>query len=145
MEIKLITDEYMSEALKLVWEVFLEFEAPDYSEEGVNEFKKTIDDKKWISDRVLYGAFIDGKIVGIIATKDKSHIALYFVDGKYHRQGIGKSLFKKIESLNDLDYFTVNSSIYAHDIYKHFGFVDTDKEQCVHGMRFYPMKLIRKK
>lgn len=36
--------------------------------------------------------------------------------------------------------FTVNSSPYAHEVYKHLGFVDTDKEQCVNGLRFYPMK-----
>jgi len=30
-------------ALDLVWQVFLEFEAPDYSEEGIQEFKKFID------------------------------------------------------------------------------------------------------
>ncbi|MEI3367845.1 GNAT family N-acetyltransferase [Clostridium sp. CAG:265] len=25
-----------------------------------------------------------------------THIALFFVDGKYHRQGIGKKLFKTV-------------------------------------------------
>lgn len=40
---------------------------------------------------------------------------------------------------------TVNSSLFAHDIYKHLGFIDTDTEQCIHGIKFYPMKLVRKK
>ena len=41
----------MKEALSLVWRVFLEYEAPDYTEEGINEFKKTIDDVSWVNAR----------------------------------------------------------------------------------------------
>lgn len=31
--------EEMKKALELVWKVFLEYEAPDYTEEGIKEFK----------------------------------------------------------------------------------------------------------
>ena len=79
-------------------------------------------------------------IIKIIAIKDISHIALFFVDGRYHNQGIGRKLYNKVELLNNKGYFTVNSSPYAHEIYKHFGFIDTDTEQCFKGLRFYPMK-----
>ena len=48
MEIRKIRESEMKYALKLVWEVFLEFEAPCYTEEGINEFKRTIDDSSWI-------------------------------------------------------------------------------------------------
>ena len=140
MIIRNILETEMTDALKLVWEVFLEYEAPDYTEEGIQEFKKTIDDMEWVKARDFYGAFIDNKIVGVIATKDKHHIALFFVDGNYHRQGIGKQLYNKVKDLNEDDYFTVNSSPYAHEVYKHLGFIDTDTEQCIHGLKFYPMK-----
>ena len=145
MEIRRILDEEMDEALKLVWEVFLEFEAPDYTEEGIETFRKTINDKEWVRQREFYGAFDNNKLLGVIATKDRSHIVLYFVDGKYHKKGIGKKLYSRSEQLNDRDYFTVNSSPYAHEVYKHLGFVDTDNEQCVQGLRFYPMRKILKK
>ena len=131
----------MKEALSLIWKIFLEFESKDYTEEGINEFKRTIDNNAWVNDRDFYGAFDNNKLLGVIATKDKSHISLFFVDGKYHGQGIGRSLYEKVKSLNDKDYFTVNSSLYAHEIYKHIGFIDLDKEQCVNGLRFYPMKI----
>lgn len=141
MEIRKILKEEMPEALKLVWEVFMEFEAPDYTEEGIKEFKKTIDDVSWVEARDFYGAYDErNKILGVIATKDTTHIALFFVDGKYHKQGIGRKLYNKAKSLNNNEFFTVNSSPYAHEIYKHLGFVDTDKEQCIKGLRFYPMK-----
>ena len=74
MEIRSIRDTEMKETLDLVWGVFLEFEAPDYTEEGIKEFKRTIDDINWINERKFYGAFVDGKICGVIATKDNTHI-----------------------------------------------------------------------
>lgn len=136
---KIINDE-LEDAIKLIWKVFLEYEAPDYSEEGIEEFKKSIEDKSWVNDRDFYGAFEDDRILGVIATKDKHHIALLFVDGEYHEQGIGKRLFNMVLELNEDNYFTVNSSPYAHEIYRHLGFEDTDVEQCVNGLKFYPMK-----
>ena len=142
MVIREIKEEEMKEAIKLVWEVFLEFESPDYTEEGINEFKKSIDDKEWVKERDYYGYFDDNnKILGVIATKDLNHIALFFVDGKYHRQGIGKKLYEKAKDLNKDNFFTVNSSPYAHEIYKKLGFIDTDKEQCIKGLRFFPMRI----
>ena len=140
MKIRKISKEEIKDALDLVWKVFLEYEAPDYTEEGIEEFKRSIDDTNWVNARKFYGAFSENKLLGIIATKDISHIALFFVDGKCHNQGIGRKLYNKVELLNNKGYFTVNSSPYAHEIYKHLGFIDTDTEQCFKGLRFYPMK-----
>ena len=139
MEIRKIKDEEMPMALDLTWRTFLEFEAPDYTEEGIEEFRKSIYDKEWLAARDFWGAFDNEKLLGLIATKNYHHIALFFVDGKYHKQGIGRKLYDYVESLNDKGYFTVNSSPYAHEIYKHLGFIDTNVEQSVNGLRFYPM------
>ena len=141
MEIRKIKENEMKEALELVWQVFLEFEAPDYTEEGIAEFKKSIDDPNWIKARDFYGSFDNNKILGVIATKDLTHIALFFVDGKHHKKGIGRKLYEEVKALNKEGFLTVNSSPYAHEIYKHLGFIDTDKEQCFHGLIFYPMKI----
>ena len=141
MEFRSINKEEMRAALDLVWKVFLEYEAPDYTEEGIQEFKCCIDDESWVGDRAFYGAFEDNKILGVIATKDITHIALFFVDGNHHKQGIGKKLFNLVNELNDKKFFTVNSSPYAHEVYRHLGFVDTtEEEQCINGLRFWPMR-----
>ena len=142
MEYRKIYKMEISDALELVWKVFLEYEAPDYTEEGINEFKRTIEDDSWVSAREFYGAFDGDKIVGVIATKDGNHIALFFVDGDYHRRGIGRNLFNMVLELNKDGYFTVNSSPYAHEVYKHLDFFDTDTEQCISGLMFYPMRRI---
>lgn len=140
MEIRKIKETEMNDALELVWQTFLEYEAPDYTNEGILEFEKSIKDKEWQSKREFYGAFEENKILGVIATKDKNHISLFFVDGKHHKQGIGKKLFNKISELNKTNYFTVNSSPYAKEVYIHLGFECTDKLQEVNGLKFYPMK-----
>ena len=140
MEIRKIKDEEMPMALDLTWRTFLEFEAPDYTEEGIEEFRKSIYDKEWLAARDFLGAFDNEKLLGLIATKNYNHIALFFVDGKYHKQGIGRSLFNKICELNETGFYTVNSSPYAKGVYEHLGFEYTDSEQCVNGLRFYPMK-----
>ena len=141
MEIKKIEFENLDKALDLTWKTFLEYEAPDYSQEGIEEFKKSIDDKEWLLAREFYGAYQDNILLGLIATKDKSHIALFFVDGKYHRRGIGRKLFEKVLEENDKDYFTVNSSPYAKEVYEHLGFECVNSIQCINGLKFYPMAM----
>ena len=132
----------IEEALYLVWKVFQEYEAPDYTKEGIEEFYKSIHDESYLSQLCWYGAFVHGILVGVIATRSSgTHIALFFVDGTYHRQGIGKRLFQTARTANDGVRMTVNSSPYAVPVYHKLGFRDTGKEQVVCGLRFTPMAL----
>lgn len=128
-------------ALELIRRVFDEYEAPDYTEDGAKEFYNSIGDKEWISRLCFYGAFSGGALMGTIATRSEgSHIALLFVDGKYHRKGIGRRLFQTVLENTPHDKITVNSSPYGTDFYHRLGFCDTDTEQSVNGMRFTPME-----
>lgn len=138
--IRKLRHEEVDKALSLVWKVFQEYEAPDYTEDGVEEFYKSIHDESYLSMLCLYGAFIREELVGIIATRSEgTHVALFFVDGKYHRQGIGKMLFQAARSANTTGKMTVNSSPYAVCVYHKLGFKDTDTEQVVNSLRFTPM------
>lgn len=139
MNIRKIKDSELNSALKLVWEVFLKFEAPDYTEEGIKEFKDSLDNPEFIGKMEIFGAFIDSELIGVISTRDKHHIALLFVREDYHKKGIGKALYKYILELNPDSFFTVNSSPYAKGFYEHFGFKCEVGEQCIKGLRFYPM------
>ncbi len=143
LEIRKISKNEMRKALKLVWQTFLECEAPYLTCKGVNEFKKTLGNIAWVEQRDFYGAFDEtGVLLGVVATKCRTHIALFFVDSSHQRQGIGIKLLAKIKSLNERGFFTVNSSEYAHEIYKHLGFVDTSKKRYINGLEFYPMKWV---
>lgn len=142
ISIRKLGQEEIAKALCLVWRVFQEYEAPDYTKEGVEEFYKSIHDENYLSKLCLYGAFAQEEIVGVIATRSGGiHIALFFVDGKYHRQGIGKQLFQTVWAKCSFGKMTVNSSPYAVLIYHKLGFHETDIEQVVNGLRFTPMEL----
>lgn len=136
--IKGLNKEETEDALSLVWRVFLEYEAPDYTQEGIDAFYQSIHDESYLSALSVYGAFSNEALVGVIATRNGGgHIALFFVDGKYHRQGIGKQLFQTVRA----DKMTVNSSPYAVAIYRRLGFEAVNTEQVVNGLRFTPMEL----
>lgn len=137
-----IGQEESKDALSLVWKVFQEYEAPDYTKEGVEEFYQSIHDESCLSKLCWYGAFVQEELVGIIAAGNEgTHISLFFADGKYHRQGIGRRLFQAVRSVKHSNKMTVNSSPYAVPIHQRLGFRDTDTEQAANGMRFTPTEL----
>ena len=142
MIVRKVKENEIKDTMDLAWKVFLEYEAPDYSEEGILEFRRSINDPEFISKLDVYGAYSEdnNELLGMIATRGGNHIALFFVDAKYHRMGIGKMLYSTVCDLNKDDYFTANSSPYAKGVYEHLGFTCTNDEQVVNGIRFYPMK-----
>lgn len=141
---ELSKDEYDG-ALGLAWKVFLEFEAPSYAKEGVDAFFRLIHDPQYSDEIRAYGAFDDETLIGLIATRNGGdRITLFFVDGRYHRQGIGKRLFALACADNKSGRLTVNSSPYAVETYRHLGFQSTDDEKISSGIRFTPMECILK-
>ena len=128
-------------ALDLVNKVFMEYEAPDYSEEGVEECNKSMRDEEYLSKLCMYGAYANEKLIGVVATRSEgTHIALFFVDSDFQGKGVGRSLFQTVLADCNSNRITVNSSPYAVPIYKKLGFTETDTEQAVNGLRFTPME-----
>lgn len=144
MEIKKITEDIRDEALQFVWNVSLQYEVPDYSEEGVKSFHKSVlENKEYIENLDMYGAFIEGEVKGVIATRKKeNHIALFFVDGNMHKQGIGKKLLEAVAANCTTNEITVHSSPYAVEVYRNMGFVQTSVEHIEGSVRYIPMKYI---
>ena len=143
--------EDWEEAMSLAWRTFLQFEADDYSPEGVKNFEN------FITDTTLYRMFVMGayqmfvaldgeKIVGMITLRDMTHISLLFVDEKYHRQGIGRALMQYLENylLTELQAtrVTVNASPYGVDFYHRLGFRDLHPEQRRDGIIYTPMEFV---
>lgn len=141
MIIRELRSDEIENAIELIWTVFEEFEFQDYSEQGVKEFYRSIHDSKFLSMLKFYGAFREDDIIGTIATRNNgNHIALFFVIGQYHHQGIGKSLFMRIREDNNSGKITVNSSPFAVPIYRHLGFKDVEQEKVTNGLRYTPME-----
>ena len=71
--------------------------------------------------------------------RQPQHIGGFFVRGDYHRNGIGRALFEAMKAEYEKQEFTVNSSPYAVEVYRHLGFTATDSEQLKDGIRYTPM------
>jgi len=141
-------DADLKDALRLVWTVFSEFEAPEYVPEGIAVFQEFISfdsiDKMLEKGILRLWASYEGEfLTGVIAVRGQGHISLLFVRREYHKQGIARALFTVAEENcknADIDTITVNSSPFAVGAYHSLGFVDTGKETVINGIRFIPMK-----
>lgn len=128
-------------AFSLIWETFLQFEAPDYSEEGVESFRSFLSDADTVRALEFFGAFEGEELRGVVATREEQrHICCFFVRAQYHRQGIGRKLWDYLRRNSGAAVITVNSSPYGVPFYHALGFSDTDTEQQKDGIRFTPMK-----
>lgn len=134
-----LAEKEVQAALDLSWEVFLQFEAPEYSQEGIDAFRASLDDRERCKKLKFYGAFDGETLAGTICMRAPQHIGGFFVKAEYHRKGIGRALFERMRKDYEKQEFTVNSSPYAVGVYEHLGFTPTDKEQVVDGLRFTPM------
>ncbi len=133
--------EETESALRLAWQVFSEYESPDYAPEGVAEFKKALKDNKYLAGIRYYGAFDGDRLTGVLGIRgEKAHICFFFVDGAYHRRGIGTGLFERMREDFKGRTITLNSSPYGLPFYKAVGFRATDREKTVNGIRFTPME-----
>lgn len=138
---ELCADEIPS-ALSLAWEVFQVFDAPDYSDEGTQEFYRCLHDAAFCAECQFFGAFAGGTLVGMIASRQgNTHIALFFVKEQFQRRGIGRCLLDEVLQRNMTGSVTVNSSPMAVPIYHKYGFLDTAPEQLQNSIRYTPMRL----
>ena len=149
MEIRELNTKDVVPSMELVLRVFSESETPEYRKEGIAEFQAFIEPdfivgKMKSCELRLWGAFEYTQIIGVIAIRPPLHISLLFIDKQYQRRGIARKLFNTVISdktvISGNEHVTVYSSPYAIDIYRCFGFVQTDAEQNVNGLSFTPME-----
>lgn len=148
--IQVVDSSNLTEAIALVNKVFAEFVAPGYSQQGRDTFQNylKIKDEELARDmesghKKMWACYRDGQIVGVISTRDNSHISLLFVDKDFQRQGIARRLLEvalsDIRMQPDAGQVTVNSSPYAVEAYEHLGFTRTGEQQEKDGIVFIPM------
>lgn len=143
IEVRPLEPADLPEALALVERVFMVFEAPEYSDQGVETFLSFLRDANAVSMLTFYGAFEADRVRGVLATRSSSHIALFFVDAAHQGRGIGRALFSAAWDACRADGMTVNSSPYAVEIYRHLGFEPVSGEQVRDGIRYTPMQCMK--
>ena len=131
--------------------VFNQLVAPEYSQEGVDEFLRYIQPEALAehlkTDHFGIMANSGSDIIGVIVIRNHSHVALFFVDARYQRSGIGRKLLSKALEICDRhegkpSKLTVNASPNSKSAYEKLHFEATDAEQCVNGIRFIPMRRV---
>ena len=129
--------------MALAWRVFMQFEARDYTPEGIESFQDFITDSMLyrmflMGEYQLFAAYDRGRMIGMISLRNETHISLLFVDANYHRHGIGRQLIQYVSDYvlreEGHDFVTVNAAPYAVEFYHRIGFVDTDVRQFNDGI-----------
>ncbi|MEA4833402.1 hypothetical protein SDC9_110081 [bioreactor metagenome] len=153
--VRRLFDNEIEEASRLIWLTFYKFESKGYSEEGLVNFRNFIEPVSLRMNSfdgyvVLFGAFDQGdrskdRLVGVSGVREKSHICLNFVDGEYHRHGIGRELFNEMYEFAKTDAnineMTVNSSDYGMAFYEAMGFEKAGERMVRDGIVYTPYRL----
>lgn len=108
-----------------------------------------------IQDHILGGnvrylvAIVSDSVVGVIGIGEGPRVQHFFVDGRFHRQGVGRALWDraKADVLNgiaegDEEVIEVRSSIHAVPVYERFGFNVCGAAVEGVGVTYLPMRAI---
>ncbi len=135
----------------LVQEVFDRFVAPQFSQQGIDEFRDYIRPEAF-AERVGQGhkviLAVEGDLLGMIEIREGKHISLLFVREAHQGRGIGRGLISQAFSHSDaLDEastpITVHASLNSAGFYGKMGFVAEGVETIENGIRYIPMRLDR--
>ena len=87
----------------------------------------------------------DGRIGGVVALRAPSHLYHLFVANDMHGRGIGARLWRHalthLQQQGTPEFITVNSTVHAQPMYRHFGFRETSARIEQDGIAYVPMRL----
>lgn len=140
-EVRRLARIELPEALELAWEVFSEYVAPGYSEEGIRTFQSVLQNPETTENFSFYGAFDGENLAGMAATRNGGeHISLFFVRTPYQGKRAGRALFGAMRKDSPSGCLTVNSSPYALAVYRCLGFSGDGEERLQDGIRYIPLR-----
>lgn len=135
-------------AMKMIWRTFLEYDGKDYTQEGIRNFFDFItDDDLYVSflkgDYQMMVALIEGEIIGAGSIRSGNHLSLLFVDGAYHRRGVGRTIMTRLCDYLRQEagehYMSLKAAPYAVDFYRKLGFHTVKPEEEYSGIRVTSM------
>lgn len=147
--IRWIRPEEWAEAVCLIWRTFMEFEAADFTQPGIENFRE------FLTDGQLYNWYLEGKyqmmialdgnrVIGEISVRNGNFISLLFVDKAYHRQGVGRELIRCMSAYLKRErqeiYVAVKAAPYAVGFYRKIGFRVSRPEEEIAGIRVTAME-----
>ena len=143
-------DEDAAEVSALVLSGFDAYIAPEYTPQGIAEFRKYAEPGALV-DRAHHDHFViiarrHDVLAGMIEMRQNNHVSLLFVAEAFQRQGLSRALLdhaiaQGCERGEELERVTVNSSRYGVPVYTTLGFRQTGPERSVNGILFTPMAM----
>ena len=138
--IREVNENDLKDAVDLVNRVFSEFVAVDYSEQGKRTFENYLRNKVdelsldlKSGHKKMWVYYENDTIIGVISTRDTTHISLLFVDKNHHRRGIAREMLDVVlddlKKREDVRCVTVNSSPYAVDAYEPLSFYEKENHK----------------
>lgn len=92
---------------------------------------------------IYFAGFADGRLAGVVAVRDLSHLYHLFVATEFRKRGIARTLWNHAKHAAMLAgstrIFTVNSTPNAVPVYERFGFRATGPRVEANGIAFVPM------
>ena len=147
-EIRWARESEWTPAMKMIWRTFLEYDGKDYTDEGIRNFFQFItDDDLYVSflkgKYQMMVALADGKIIGAGSIRSRNHLSLLFVDGAYHRRGVGSAIMSRLCDYLQREagerYISLKAAPYAVDFYRKLGFTTVRPEEEYSGIRVTSM------
>lgn len=124
--------------------------APEYTPQGVAEFRKYVEPAALLErthqDHFIVIATHGDTLAGMIEIRQNNHVALLFVAAPFQRQGISRGLLDYAmdhaqSQEGAVERVTVNSSRFGVPAYEALGFLQTGPERAVNGIVFTPMAM----
>lgn len=149
LEVSALNHGEISDYCALIHEVYDEYVAPGYPDEGNRTFYDFMTEENiheiMHAGGLAVAARVDGMITGACMFKSPDHLSAFFVKNKFQGKGIGRMMFayalRSIKRDNpELEIINVNASPFAFGVYKRLGFVQTDGKQQKDGIIYYPME-----
>ncbi len=128
--------------------VFDRFVAPQFSQRGIDEFRKYVRPEA-LAERAREGYKVilaeKGDILlGMIEIREAKHISLLFVEELHQGRGIGRELvshaFRERDQLDRTISFTVHASPNSVGFYRRVGFVPEGTKRIENGIHYIPMR-----
>ncbi len=128
---------------RLICEVVEAFIISEYSARGAENMRKIISPSAiagYIEQGIEYQlACYQGRIVGVLAIKNQSHIYHFFVCKHHQKKKVAYRLWRNWFDLNPQTRVTVSSSKFALAFYRSLGFKQHMPKSDINGIVCYPM------
>lgn len=146
-----ISKKNSQEVANLIYKTYEFFNARETDKKSLKQYLALIDIKtnsattlfnRFKNSNINFGAFSNEKLIGIVRGR-KNRIVSLFVDGNFHKQGIGKkliSLFERRAKKIGSKEIKIRSSLYAVNFYLKMDYKKTTGIRRYRGLVFQPLK-----